>query len=127
MDRRVEELAERVEEQDPRQDAGEDFELRVVVLQVHHLVSDHRLDFLPVEQRQEAPGDEDCRIGPADRHGERSVRFDHPDLGVGYAFELAEHLHEVREPRLVLAEIAGRELPEDCGVSVLPDDGGDHR
>src|SRR3989304_5377431 len=45
---RIEELAEWVEEQDPREDMREHLELGVPVLQLHELMAEGRFELIPV-------------------------------------------------------------------------------
>ena len=59
MHRRIEELAERVEEEDPRKDPGEDLEFGVMMFQMHEFVSHNRLEFVLVKKSEQTARDED--------------------------------------------------------------------
>src|SRR5438093_11364104 len=90
MNRRVEELAERIKEQDARQDAREYLELGVVVLQMHELVSDDALDLVLLEKLQKPSVNEHGASPSPDGNGDCFVRFD--DAG-------ANALHPLETPQ----------------------------
>ena len=89
MDSGIEELAERVEEQNSRQDPGEDFELRIVVLEVHELVGDDAVELVFLQELEEPTRKENAPVLAAYRHGQGVVRFHDADLHAGDILELS--------------------------------------
>ena len=127
MDRRVEELAEGIEEEDPRQDPGEHLEFRIVMFEVHDLMRNDSLRFISFEQGHHAPRYQDGAIGPADSHGQRLLRFHHPHFDVPHALELRQEVDVFLEPLLAFREASGREFPNHRGIAVAPNGDRDDR
>src|SRR5881296_4587468 len=125
MNRRVEELAERIKEQDAGQDAREYLELGVVVLQMHELVSDDGLDLVLLEKLQKPSGNENSAPPSTDGHGDCVVRFHDTDSNQWHSLELPHEVHVLLKPRLPQVCGARRELPDYGVVAVAPDQEGD--
>ena len=70
MHRGIEELAERVEEQDSGEDSREDFEFGVMMFEVHELMPYDRFDLVPLQKREQPCRNQDGLIPTAHRHGQ---------------------------------------------------------
>ncbi len=121
----VEEFAERVEEKDPGQHTGENLELRIVMLQMHEFVSDHRIGLLEVEKGQETARQEDASLFPP--HGQRDnlIRFDQTNVHGWDTFEFSQPIDVLLNPRLFLGKSARREPPNHGSVPEPPNEHGD--
>ncbi len=127
MHRGVEELAERIKEEDSGEDPRENLELGIMVLQMHQLVRDDGLNLIPLEEGYETTGDQDVPFLTANSHRDRVVRFDDSHPNARHALELSEKGHMLLEPRLIRAEVPRGE-PADYGrVPKPPHEEGDDR
>src|SRR2546425_12243969 len=98
MHRRIEELAERVEEQDSGEDSREDFEFGVMMLEVHELVHYDWFDLISLQECKQRCRNQDRLIPTAHRHGQSIVRFYNANGNARHALELSDEVHVWLQP-----------------------------